>query len=784
MLPRSDSGDSLPARAEPVKNLRTRQVFAAAAAEPRASPRRRAAVAKSLDPPMRGAAPPRPPPPAAPPARSWLARRNVLGTPAAVSKRVEGYGSSDEDETADHWDQRQDFANGRDDERDQHDHQYDEYDDEQYDEDEEYDDDMEGEDEQDHDEDPHTYRRPSDPRVAVAAWSADLRTRSAIKARYAAQSMHRMATAARSATMAKVVRPTVEITAWFLRAEHRRFLLGILVLLALAAYLQLQQHLASRLPVPSEYSETTGPPPAPIPDPSANVPPLGGIVPPPSPPPPSMVIDDESSKPKPVVSEPEPDFPPPPPNDLPKRVSSTGASWNPFGASRRDPATQVTQRVADTESLLHQLQTHVQQLTSRLQALESEYQDSHASMVAKLTTAQTRATEAEANLLKLQQSADAHDAQWVHDHVIKLVESETAVLTDELAVALQRARDEARQAIAAAQDAVRRAETMHLVPPLVQPPLRLRMPDYALLSAGARVVHPLTTPTLSWPSRSRILRWLRLGRTYAHPPETAFMPVVLGTTTTPAQSSSSSSSSSAVVADPTAVVGRCWSMSGASGAVTIELARPVPIEAVTVAHLARAVTVDFGSAPRTIRAYAVYDLPADMNRYANTSSRTARIPDSLDSIPLLHPRDALALRRATPHRVLLAEFVYDDRGTKDELADPTARVLAYMTVPVRDAARAVVAARPVTHVAFAIAENHGHPAHTCVYRLQVHAPPPSQERTAEEAESADLQPAGRADLEQPQVPVVDQVISEPEPLVRPLHEEELEGGVPPPPPMA
>ncbi|KAJ3363924.1 hypothetical protein GGF32_003021 [Allomyces javanicus] len=782
MLPRSDSGDSLPARAEPVKNLRTRQVFAAAAGEPRASPRRRAAVAKSLDPPMRGAPPP--PPRAAPPARSWLARRNVLGTPAAVSKRVEGYGSSDEDETGDRWDQRQEFANGHDDDRDQHDHQYDEFDDEQYDEGEEYDEDMEeGEGEDDHDEDPRVYRRPSDPRVAIAAWSANLRTRSAIKARHAAQSMRRMATAARSATMAKVVRPTVEITAWFLRAEHRRFLLGILVLLALAAYLQLQQHLASRLPVPSEYSETTGPPPVPVPDPSANVPPLGDIVPPPSPPPPSMVIADESNQPKPIVSKPDVELPPPPPSDPPKRDSATGASWNPFGGSRRDPATQVTQRVADTESLLHQLQTHVQQLTSRLQALEAEYQDSHASMVAKLTTAQTRATEAEANLLKLQQSADAHDAQWVHDHVAKLVESETAVLTDELAAALQRARDEARQAIAAAQDAVRRAETLHPVPTPGQPPLRLRMPDYALLSAGARVVHPLTTPTLSWPSRSRILRWLRLGRTYAHPPETAFMPVVLGTT--PARPSSSSSSSSAVVADPTAVVGRCWSMSGASGAVTIELARSVPVEAITIAHLARAVTVDFGSAPRTIRAYAVYDLPADMNRYANTTTATSprRAPESLDAIPLLHPRDALALRRATPHRVLLAEFVYDDRGTKDELADPTARVLAYMTVPVRDAARAVVAARPVTHVAFAIAENHGHPAHTCVYRLQVHAPPPSQAEQAQER--ADPEPANGADLEQPQAPLVDQVTSspKPEPPVRPPGEE-LEGGVPPPPPMA
>ncbi|KNE62919.1 hypothetical protein AMAG_08097 [Allomyces macrogynus ATCC 38327] len=780
MLPRSDSGDSLPARAEPVKNLRTRQVFAAAAAEPRASPRRRAALAKSLDPPMRGAQPP-PPRPAAPPARSWLARRDVLGTPAAVSKRVEGYESSDEDETADRWDQRQEFANRHDDERNQHDHQYDEYDDERYDEDEEYDEDLEGEDDV-HDEDRRTYRRPSDPRAAIAAWSADLRTRSAIKARHAAQSMRRMASAARSATMAKVVRPTVEITAWFLRAEHRRFLLGILVLLALAAYLQLQQHLASRLPAPSEYSETTGPPPAPIPDPLAKVPPLGEIVPPPSPPPPSMVIVDESNQPKPIVSKPDVELPPPPPSNPPKRNSATGASWNPFSGSRRDPATQVTQRVADTESLLHQLQEHVQQLTSRLQALEAEYQDSHAAMVVKLTTAQTRATEAEANLLKLQQSADAHDAQWVHDHVVKLVESETAVLTDELATALQRARDEARQAIAAAQDAVRRAETLHPAPVPAQPPLRLCMPDYALLSAGARVIHPLTAPTLSWPSRSRILRWLRLGRTYAHPPETAFMPVVLGTTT-PARSSSSSPSS-AVVADPTAVVGRCWSMSGASGAVTIELARPVPVEAVTVAHLARAVTVDFGSAPRTIRAYAVYDLPSTMSRFANTSASSPRhAPESLDAIPLLHPRDALALRRATPHRVLLAEFVYDDRGTKDEPADPTARVLAYMTVPVREAARAVVAARPVTHVAFAIAENHGHPAHTCVYRLQVHAPPPSQAEGTQEG--ADSEPVKEADLEQPQAAAVGQVNSDPdpEPPVRPSGEE-LEGGVPPPPPMA
>jgi hypothetical protein len=230
---------------------------------------------------------------------------------------------------------------------------------------------------------------------------------------------------------------------------------------------------------------------------------------------------------------------------------------------------------------------------------------------------------------------------------------------------------------------------------------QLRSPDYALIAAGARVIYGLTSPTFSWASRNPVLSFFQLGRTYAHPPEAAFLPALSDPVTS---------------MDPTAVVGRCWAMEGQTGYVTVRLSKPVTVSHVSVAHLARNVTVDFSSAPNEMRVYAVYDLPQPLGGHALAPGTT--VPSDLSELPTLDSHDAAnRIQGRGPFKIVLAEFNFDDPQI------PSSSWLAQMTVAVRPSVKSFLQRRPTTHVAFAVLSNHGHPDHTCLYRLQVHSVP-------------------------------------------------------------
>lgn len=103
----------------------------------------------------------------------------------------------------------------------------------------------------------------------------------------------------------------------------------------------------------------------------------------------------------------------------------------------------------------------------------------------------------------------------------------------------------------------------------------LGMADYALLSAGARVIPAGTSETLVLKRPSVVGKILRGDRPITGRPATT-----------------------ALEADT--AVGSCWPFEGSSGTLGISLARPVNIKAVTVEHAAKELALDVSSAPRDI----------------------------------------------------------------------------------------------------------------------------------------------------------------------------------------
>ncbi|KAI9012315.1 UNC-like C-terminal-domain-containing protein [Hyaloraphidium curvatum] len=197
--------------------------------------------------------------------------------------------------------------------------------------------------------------------------------------------------------------------------------------------------------------------------------------------------------------------------------------------------------------------------------------------------------------------------------------------------------------------------------------------DYALASAGAKVLHDLTSPsyerTPSKPVSGLLSRLLGVGIAEGRPP-------------TEAISKGNG-------------MGECWAMNGSSGYITITLAAPIVPTAFTVDNVPRDVAVGWErssrSTPRSIEAYAVYDLAA--------------LRAGLRSDP-----------SSTEGAVLLARTEYDPgadgvRKTFEADADALERLHAELKR---------VGSRGARWVRFRIASNWGNPEYTCVYRLRVH----------------------------------------------------------------
>lgn len=236
-------------------------------------------------------------------------------------------------------------------------------------------------------------------------------------------------------------------------------------------------------------------------------------------------------------------------------------------------------------------------------------------------------------------------------------------------------------------------------------------PDYALYSAGARIIHGLTTSTYQ-PGHSNTL-WGRLN----------IFSRKTGTTSCPPE----------MVLTPDVHAGECWAMRGNQGLIAIRLARPIVVTAVTVEHADPRVVFDIGSAPRDIEVWSFDNQDLDDNELVHLEgvvSSPRWLPSNKDERALEDLDDGQADEESSGTKV-------EGRWWREGAPYPGARLLTtaeYRTKDASDAAAqrwtrqqtfSVPASkqRLSTSILLRINSNWGHPEFTCLYRVQVHGHP-------------------------------------------------------------
>jgi SUN domain-containing protein 1/2 len=111
----------------------------------------------------------------------------------------------------------------------------------------------------------------------------------------------------------------------------------------------------------------------------------------------------------------------------------------------------------------------------------------------------------------------------------------------------------------------------------------LATPDYALYTAGARVVPSITSDTLVVKSASRLGKWV-------------------------AGSKDVEGRAPATALHPDNSVGSCWPFNGSQGQLGILLSRRVVMTDVTIEHAAKELSPDVRTAPKTIEVVSVFPL--------------------------------------------------------------------------------------------------------------------------------------------------------------------------------
>ncbi|KAG0313963.1 hypothetical protein BGZ99_008457 [Dissophora globulifera] len=221
-------------------------------------------------------------------------------------------------------------------------------------------------------------------------------------------------------------------------------------------------------------------------------------------------------------------------------------------------------------------------------------------------------------------------------------------------------------------------------------------PDYALFSAGGRIIPRLTSPSYH-PEISPTF-WGRLGLQYIVPSPRREKPA-----------------DKAI--QPDMHSGECWAMEGQDGQLGIRLARKIVVSEVTIEHADPSVVLDMNSAPREVE---VWGLRADEDRAPETSQTP---PASASSDPQQETDNEQAESKAGsvdsskpgvwwregtpwPGATLLATVQYDasaDTRPRQTFAIP----LSKQTVP-------------SIGIALRFKSNWGHANYTCVYRVRVH----------------------------------------------------------------
>ncbi|KAJ2849020.1 hypothetical protein IWW36_002929 [Coemansia brasiliensis] len=246
---------------------------------------------------------------------------------------------------------------------------------------------------------------------------------------------------------------------------------------------------------------------------------------------------------------------------------------------------------------------------------------------------------------------------------------------------------------------------------------RLGKADFALFSAGARIIPKLTSPTFEPPARGLMQRlWRGMGMVSSQPPAT--------------------------ILDPNTHVGECWPMRGSSGQVAIHLAQPVDITDFAIEHIAKSIAIDWRSAPRNIEVWGYVLGAQDGNAPSSKSSEAAQGPIvSLDLSggrvtpkPFADKQETASAETSanSAARHGIANPAFAESNTKHGLGR-LVLLASHEYAPSDTAALQII--RPMTEstsadgtirvrtIILKVNSNWGHPDHTCLYRFRVHGHP-------------------------------------------------------------
>ncbi|GEM07012.1 spindle pole body-associated protein sad1 [Rhodotorula toruloides] len=220
----------------------------------------------------------------------------------------------------------------------------------------------------------------------------------------------------------------------------------------------------------------------------------------------------------------------------------------------------------------------------------------------------------------------------------------------------------------------------------------LARPDYALYTAGGRVIRSLTSRTYEpHPlSRSRsLLAW------------------VTGTSVPQGRSP-------VTALHPDRTPGSCWPFAGQHGQIGVQLSRCVVPTDITLEHISPDVALDgdVSSAPKDFEVWGIVDGPQNVAKVAQfrlderEARRAARSAgqDPLDDIDATE-NEPTSIPPSANH-ILLAVGSYDPSAPSP-----------VQSFPVTPAARRL--AIPIQVVVVKVLSNHGESAYTCLYRIRV-----------------------------------------------------------------
>ncbi|CAO1613175.1 unnamed protein product [Parajaminaea phylloscopi] len=232
---------------------------------------------------------------------------------------------------------------------------------------------------------------------------------------------------------------------------------------------------------------------------------------------------------------------------------------------------------------------------------------------------------------------------------------------------------------------------------------KINKADFALYSAGGRVIPSMTSPTFTLSAGKKAsgrLGWLAgLG--------------LLGGSS--GQSPQLRARSPVVALHHDNAPGMCWPFSGQSGQLGVQLARQALVTDITIEHPPSTLTFgDSSSAPREITVSALVERPEDQRKLAEWRSRQAAESQQQSESEDEDEPGVIDVVEAppSPNHLQLASFTYDALGRPGGLHRSTQT----FSVPAEVQALGI----PVSILQVRVLSNHGEKAYTCLYRVRVH----------------------------------------------------------------